>query len=118
MEIFAKVEGDRVLIIEMADENLDASNVRDFRERMHALIQKRTRVLFDMSKVKFVDSSGLGAIISCQRILKSQSGEFGLCGMTVPVKALFDLMRMQRIFRIHDTREAALKAFQESGEMV
>ncbi len=118
MEINAKVEGDQVLVVEMGEENLDASNVREFRETIHSLIQKRTRVVFDMSGVKFVDSSGLGAMISCQRMLKAAHGEFRLCSMSVPVRALFDLMRMQRVFRIHANREEAVQAFTKSGELV
>ena len=64
-----------------------------------------------MSKLQFIDSSGLGALISCQRILKSQHGQFRLSCLTVAVVALFDLMRMNRVFQIHETCEEAVKAF-------
>ena len=111
MEVISKIEGDQVLVLELNQDSLDASNVREFRETVHGLIQKRSRVVFDMTKLQFVDSSGLGALISCQRVLKSQHGQFRLCAMSVPVLALFDLMRMNRVFQIHLTRNEAILAF-------
>ncbi len=112
MEIRSKIEGSNVLVIELREDNLDASNVRVFREVVQSLIQSRNRVVFDMSYIKFVDSSGLGALISCQRLLNSRQGEFRLCSMSVTVRALFELMRMHRVFHIHVSREDALNAFE------
>ncbi len=112
MEIRSKLEGSNVLLIELREDNLDASNVRVFREVVQSLIQSRSRVVFDMSYIKFVDSSGLGALISCQRLLNGRQGEFRLCSMSVTVRALFELMRMHRVFHIHVSREDALNAFE------
>ncbi len=111
MELNARLEGDEVLVIELREDNLDAGNVREFREAVHAMIQNRHRVVFDMVGVKFVDSSGLGAMISCQRMLNAQHGEFRLCNMKGSVRALFELMRMHRVFHIHASRDEAVAAF-------
>lgn len=111
MEINARLEGDQVLVVELREDNLDASNVREFRDAVHSMIQNRKRVVFDMTGVKFVDSSGLGAMISCQRMLNAQHGEFRLCSMSTTVRALFELMRMHRVFHIHASREEAVAAF-------
>jgi anti-sigma B factor antagonist len=111
MEIRSKIEGNNVLVIELREDNLDASNVKEFREVVQSLIQNRSRIVFDMSFIKFVDSSGLGALISCQRLLNGRQGEFRLCAMGVTVRALFELMRMHRVFHIHVSRADALNAF-------
>jgi anti-sigma B factor antagonist len=105
------LDANQILLIELSEETLDASNVREFRDVIQAMIQHQTRVIFDMSSVKFVDSSGLGALISCQRHLNGRRGEFRLCAMSTSVRALFDLMRMNRIFHIHVTRDDAVNAF-------
>ena len=117
LEINARVEGDHILILQVETENLDASNVHTFRSNVHLLIQKRSHVVFDMSGIKFVDSSGLGALISCQRILKAANGDFRLCSMSVPVRALFDLMRMQRIFQIHENASDAVQSLSRLHEL-
>ncbi|MDZ5460982.1 STAS domain-containing protein [Azohydromonas lata] len=111
MELNGRVEGHDVLVIELREDNLDASNVREFRDAVQALMQQHTRVVLDMAGVKFVDSSGLGALISCLRQLNGRRGDFRLCEMSRTVRALFELMRMHRVFNIHDSREDAVASF-------
>ena len=111
MENSYSVQGNDVLVIECSQENLDASNVRDFRENMKTLIKDRSKVVLDMSQIKFVDSSGLGALIACLRDVNSRKGDFRLCGMSRSVLALFELMRMHRVFSIHDTASHAVESF-------
>lgn len=111
MELKAQTEGNDVLVVELRETNLDASNVREFRDAVNALIQDRGRVVLDMTGVKFVDSSGLGALISCLRQANGRKGDFKLCSMSTTVRALFELMRMHRVFHIHATRDEAVRAF-------
>jgi anti-sigma B factor antagonist len=59
-----------------------------------------------------VDSSGLGAFISCLRKLNGKGGDLKLCGMSKQVRAVFELVRMHRIFEIFGTTDEAVHAFQ------
>lgn len=111
MEINSRLEGANVLVLELREGNLDASNVREFKDAASALLQGHTCVVLDMSAVKFVDSSGLGALISCVRQLNSRRGDFRLCEMQKAVRALFELMRMHHVFSIHETRQDAVQSF-------
>jgi len=111
MELNSCIDGQDVLILELRVENLDAGNVRDFKEAALALIQSRQRVVLDLSGVKFIDSSGLGALIACLRKLNEQRGDFRLCQLSRTVRALFELMRMHRVFGIYATREEAVQSF-------
>jgi anti-sigma B factor antagonist len=95
-------------------ENLDASNVKAFREAVAAVTQNNGTGLIDMSALKFVDSSGLGALLACLRIMNGKNGDLRLYAMTKPVRALFELVRMHRIFLIFETREAALEDHSKS----
>lgn len=111
MELKGMEEANGVLVIELREDNLDASNVREFKDAVQAVIHDRTKVVLDMTGVKFVDSSGLGALISCLRLLNGRRGDFKLCGMSKTVRALFELMRMHRVFNILDSRDAAVRSF-------
>lgn len=111
MELNGRIEGADVLVIELREDNLDASNVREFRDAVTALMQDRSRVVLDLSGVNFVDSSGLGALISSLRQANSRKGDFRLCELTRTVRALFELMRMHRVFTIHDSRADAVASF-------
>ena len=111
MELNGRIEGQDILVIELREDNLDASNVREFRDAVQSLIQDHHKVVLDMAGVNFVDSSGLGALISCLRTLNGKRGDFRLCEMSRTVRALFELMRMHRVFNIHETRADAVASF-------
>ncbi len=92
-------------------DKLDASNAAEFKSSVAPILDANKKVLFDMSELQFVDSSGLGAILSCLRVMNAAGGDLKLCGMRRPVMSLFELVRMHRVFDIFDTSEAALAAF-------
>lgn len=111
MDLKSCVDDNNTLVIELRVDNLDASNVREFKDAVQALIHEQNRVVLDMTAVKFVDSSGLGALISCLRLLNTRRGDFKLCAMSKPVRALFELMGMHRVFNIYDARSDAVRSF-------
>lgn len=111
MELVGRLDAGNVLVIELGEDNLDASNVREFKDAIQSVIQDHTRVVLDMSQVQFVDSSGLGALISCLRLLNGRRGDFRLCAMSKTVRALFELMRMHRVFNIHEGKDDAVRSF-------
>jgi anti-sigma B factor antagonist len=106
-----QVEGDGVLVLELREAALDVKNMREFREAAHALMQDQPQVVLDMTGVRFVDSSGLGALISCLRHVRGNQGDMKLCSMSKPVRALFELTRMHRVFNIIETRDEAVRSF-------
>lgn len=101
-----------VLVVAPQVENLDASNTKEFRRDIEALIEPNAKVVLDLTKVNFVDSSGCGAILSYLRQLNTVGGDLKLCGISKSVRALFQLVRMHRIFDILNTRDEAVKAYQ------
>ena len=102
-----------VTVIQLPGESLDASNANQFKQDIMPTLNGHLRVVFEMSQLKFVDSSGLGALLSCLRHLNANGGELKLAGMQKSVQALFELVRMHRIFELYPTREEALAAFEK-----
>lgn len=111
MEIESKLVNGIVLVIEPKIDCVDASNVKQFREKLYDLIEMKKDIVCDLQHVQFVDSSGLGVLISCQKRQRSIGGSFRLCGLTQTVQTLFDLMRMERVFEIFSRRQDALSQF-------
>jgi anti-sigma B factor antagonist len=100
-----------VAVAAMPVEELDAGNAGEFKRDMAPLVEAHTNVVLDLSRLRFVDSSGLGAFISCLRKLNAKGGDLKLCGMSKDVRAVFELVRMHRVFDILATREDAVRAF-------
>jgi anti-sigma B factor antagonist len=89
-------------------EELDASNSADFKRDVAPLLAETKRVVFDLSRLRFVDSSGLGAFVSCLRQLRARDGDMKLCGMSNQVSAAFELVRLNQVFDIRGTTAEAV----------
>jgi len=100
-----------VAVVTLHENVLDASLIGDFKDVILPILQKESQVVFDMNQIQFVDSSGVGAILSCLRILNAGGGDLKLCSLTKPVRALFELVRMHKIFDIFETKELAIESF-------
>ncbi len=91
---------------------LDASNVPQFKRHIAPVLEASSKVVFDVGQLQFIDSSGLGAILSCLRQVNAAGGDLKLCGLLPPVHAPFVLVRMHTILKIYNTKDEAVQAFQ------
>ncbi len=81
------------------------------REALHEQAQNKTPVLLtDFSGVAYIDSSGLATLVEYVRDSKSFNGKFALYALQPKVKMVFELVRLNELFTITDTREEALLA--------
>jgi anti-sigma B factor antagonist len=103
-------EHNDVMVAFVLADQIDASSAGSFRDNILGKIEQgHKRIVLDLTKVDFIDSSGLGAIISALKHL-GEEGELAICGVNEPVMSLFRLTRMNRIFNIFDTQEEAVAA--------
>lgn len=91
---------------------LDAGTARAFKEAVKPLLTQDAEVVLDLSKIEFIDSSGLGALVSCLRQAHTISGEIKLSGLRKPVRALFELVRMHRVFEVFNNSDEAVSSYQ------
>ncbi len=110
MEITVE-KADDVAIAVLPLEELDASNVDEFKREIAPLLQSSDKLVIDLARLRFVDSSGLGALLSCLRQLSAKGGDLKLSGMSKQVRAVFELVRLHRLFDIFATTEEAVRAF-------
>jgi anti-sigma B factor antagonist len=110
MDLLVDKVGD-VTVVDVKTEFLDASNNREFKERMVALLPGVKNLLLSLQNVQFIDSSGLASMLTCLKQLSASGGDMKICCVSSPVKALFELVKMNRIVEVCRTRDDALKAF-------
>lgn len=91
MSVSAKVEADLYLEVEGS---LDALAVEILRPRFESLVQEKTDVVIDMSRIEFIDSSGIGAIVFLFKRLRSLQRKLSLTGVHGQP---FELLRRLRI---------------------
>jgi anti-sigma B factor antagonist len=101
-----------VLVIKPGSTRIDAAFATQFKnELLDSFKQGKNTIVLDLSDVDFIDSSGLGALVSSRKTL-GENGEIALCSVKERVQTLFDITRMNKVFRIYNSKEDAISSFQ------
>ncbi len=69
------------------------------------------RFLIDFDRTGYIDSSGLGVLVSLSKKIREQGGELRLANLNEDLRTLFELTKLDTLFRIADSREEALSSF-------
>lgn len=89
------------VIVGVDETRLDAAMAIRFKDRLREVVARHgPLIMLDLSRVDFMDSSGLGAILAIRRTLPA-SRRLELTGLTPNVDRVFKLTRMDTIFTIH-----------------
>ena len=85
---------------------IDAIRGSELRHEISGLMANGADILLlDMKKVKFIDSSGLGALVSAMQMVRNANGKLFVCSMSDQVRMLFELTKMDRIFQSFPDQE-------------
>jgi len=101
-----------VVVIVVKEERLDAHNSSELKAQMLNLFEEgKTNLVVDLETVRFVDSSGLGSLVSGFKNASARNGNLKLCSLQPQVKSMFELTRLHRVFEIFTTKDEALASF-------
>ncbi len=74
---------------------------------MHLIEQGEVNIIVQLEQVRFIDSSGLGALLSGYKHAAAKSGRLAIANMQQQVLSMFELTRLNRVFEIYaDLNEA------------
>lgn len=73
----------------------------------------KTKLILDLEDITFIDSSGIGCIISLVKTAKSNDSTFKICCLNKDVATVFDLLHLQMILDIYPDVEAGIQSFRE-----
>lgn len=107
--------GNGATVVRPTGDRLDIEVAADFRARLLSLIEQGNRhLVVDLHDVTFIDSSGLGALVSALKTLKrsSGSGDVRLARVQAPVISLLEIIRLNRVFTSYPSVEQAIQSFQ------
>lgn len=86
------------------------------RQELKQLIQEalehgERKFLIDFAKAGYIDSSGLGALVSISKKVREPGGELRLSGLNDDLRSLFELTKLDTLFAINDDLNQALAGF-------
>lgn len=100
-----------VLIVEVEGQ-LIVGNRQELKATIQqALDNGEQKLLVDFAKTGYIDSSGLGALVSISKKVREQGGELRLSGLNEDLRSLFELTKLDTLFAIADDTAQALVGF-------
>jgi anti-sigma B factor antagonist len=72
---------------------------------------KSVKIVVDLKKVDYLDSSGLGALIAGHKAFKTSGGKLKLCHLPGHVRKILNFTKMEFLFEIHDKCQSAVDSF-------
>src|SRR5881396_2507741 len=78
---------------------------------LDAMIGKKPkRLVVDLSRVTYIDSAGLAALIEGMQKVEGYGGKFLLAGLQETVRSIFEISRLDQVFQIFPDADAALRS--------
>lgn len=94
--------------------SLDADSISAFKKIAYDLVDKGAiRLVVDCANLTFVDSMGLGVLISLLRRARERQGDVKVASLTDDVRTIFEITRLHRLFEVCADTNTAVKRFEE-----
>lgn len=95
---------------------LTSINAVDVQEWARECLDTQEKILLiDLRNVSFMDSSGLGALLSIQKMVKSSGGELALCNLQGQARMLFEMTTTNGLFSIYENQSEFESQFKVSS---
>lgn len=109
---FSQTKGRGGVNVVEVDGQLIVGNRHELKDMIQAALdQGERKLLVDFSRTGYIDSSGLGALVSISKRIREAGGELRLAGLNDDLRSLFELTKLDTLFTITETPEQALATF-------
>jgi len=99
-----------VVVIKMTGSIRVGPNCQQIEQALEGMIRRHeTRVVFDLSGVSYIDSSGIGTLVKCLAKLNRLGGTLCLTGVQGMVEGALKLTQIDRVLKVHPTVSEALR---------
>ncbi len=104
-----KTESKNGFMICRIEGEIDISCSPDIKKTFDKLVSQKTpKIVIELSKVTYVDSSGLATLVGILKNMRSYGGKMRLAGMSPKIKSLFEITKLDKLFEIMASEEEAI----------
>jgi anti-sigma B factor antagonist len=117
VEIKRRESGPGIVVLEMNGSLLMGPDCQRIEQELEQLLrQNETRVIFDLSGISTIDSTGVGKIVSCFSRLKKSGASLRLAGLKGMVEHAFKLTQIDKVIGIYPTALDASESFSSESK--
>ncbi|HET8657000.1 MAG TPA: STAS domain-containing protein [Longimicrobiaceae bacterium] len=108
---FQATKENGVVVVDV-DGQLIVGNRQELKQKvLDELETGERKFLVDFANTGYIDSSGLGVLVSLSKKIREQGGELRLANLNEDLRTLFELTKLDTLFSIADSRQEALASF-------
>lgn len=105
-------------VIELKGDLTGGENAVLFREKLYELVNnKKNNIVVDMHNVKYVNSTGIGILISGFTTIKNSGGELKLAALSEKVNGVLNITRLNQVFHIYNNIDEAVNSFGQKVQL-
>ncbi len=102
---------DKIMVLELSGKIMGGPDFDKFKGEITELVEGGYKdVILDLSGVPWINSTGLGILITGYHSIKAAEGTMKICNVKERVLSIFYISQLENIFDVYETREEALKA--------
>lgn len=101
-----------IAILTVSGKLMGGNETREVHEKVKSVINDGIKkIVIDLSRVKWINSQGLGMLISCLTSITNVEGSLKIAGATEKVNSLFMITKLITVFDTVDSVETAISSF-------
>ncbi len=91
---------------------INTESVPQVKEKVRNVVETDTaKMVFNFAGVDFIDSSGLGCLVTCLRMAVKKNGDIKISSLREHIRSIIDVTRLDRLFEIYDNDAIAVQQF-------
>lgn len=103
---------DNVTVLEVSGKIMGGPDFDLFKAEIKALLDGGCKnVVLDLGEVPWINSTGLGILITAHHSVKAAAGTLKVCNVKERVLSIFYVSQLERVFEVHPDRETAVASF-------
>ncbi|MDD5423369.1 MAG: STAS domain-containing protein [Candidatus Omnitrophota bacterium] len=107
-----KIESKNGLTVCNVDGEIDINSSPAIKKSFDKLLSQKTpKIVINLTKVTYVDSSGLATLVETLKNMKAYGGRLRLTGLSPKIKSLFEITKLEKLFEIMADEEEAISTF-------
>ena len=108
---FTVSEASGITVVDV-DGQLIVGNRQELKQKVLDELEEGARkFVIDFENTGYIDSSGLGVLVSLSKKIREQGGQLRLASLNEDLRTLFELTKLDTLFEIADSRDEALEGF-------
>jgi len=115
LKIGVRTLHDGIVVADCSGRIVFGEETAELRDRIRALISKDSRIVLNLADVTYIDSGGLGTLVSLFITARNSGGAVKLARLTQRVGDLLQITKLLTVFEVYDSEEEAVQSFRQGA---